>query len=861
MAVAVWDQGLRAGGDLPVAGRLAEVVACLERSGRALLVAPPGTGKTTLVPLALARALAAGAAEGAVVVAQPRRLAARAAAARMAALTGTAVGDVVGVTVRGERRVSARTRVEVVTTGVLVNRLLRDPELPGVAAVVLDECHERHLDADLALAFAVDVRAALREDLWLLATSATPDVSVLTTALAPAGAGPVPVLEVSAPTHPVEMRWAPPPAPPQHAGGRNQVDPGFLDHVAAVAVAAHEERRGDVLVFVPGLREIEHVAAAVRAGAADVDVRVLHGGLPAGVQDAVLRPGEHPRVIVSSAVAESSLTVPGVRVVVDAGLSRQSEHDPGRGLARLVTTRVSRASAAQRTGRAGREAPGVGIRCWAATDHHRLPDHPQAEIMIGDLAPAALALAAWGLPDGSGLALPEPPPAGRLAAARAVLGALGAVDADGRPTPRGRAHLRLGVHPRLGRALLDAAPFVGVAAAAEATAALDDEVAGARGLRAGDDLAAAVRRLRRGEAPGEVVRRWRQETQRLSAAAASLPGTGDGGARPSSLDAVGLVAALAYPDRIARRREEADSYVMTSGPQVELAAGSALEGSPWIVVVDAVPRGSGLHCRTAVAIDEAVALQAASALHETRVSAVWADGDVRARRRRSLGAIVLEDVPAEVEPALRAAAVADGLRRDGLGLLRWSDAATAFRQRLAAAHAWRPQRWPAVDDDALLADLQWLEPALGRCRSRADLARIDVLACLKGLLPWDATVTGPGSLAEAVPESLQVPSGRRVRVDWSDPLRPVLAVKLQECFGWARGPRVLGGDVGVVLHLLSPAGAPLAVTGDLESFWESAYPQVRAQMRGRYPKHPWPEDPWRAPATARTAAALRRAGP
>lgn len=862
MAVGIWARAFEAARALPVSGRCTDVVDAVSAHGTALLVAPPGTGKTTLVPLALAAARDGGR----VVVAQPRRIAARAAAARMAALTATELGDLVGYTVRDERRVGPATRVEVVTTGVLLQRLLRDPDLPGVAAVVLDECHERHLDADLALAFTVDVRAGLRDDLWLLAMSATPDVPTISAALAPAAAtGDVPLVHVAAATHPVDVRHAPPPAPPRPPGPGNRVDPALLDHVAGVCADAWRGGDGDVLAFLPGRREIEHVADEVRRMLPPAAVvATLHGGMGSGEQDAVLRPGDAGRrVVVASAVAESSLTVPGVRTVVDAGLARIARHDPARGLDRLVTLPVSRASADQRAGRAGREGPGTAYRCWPATDHHRLPEQPEAEIAVGDLTPAALALAAWGCPDGRGLSLPDPPPAGPFAAAAALLRGLGATDERGVITPHGRALARIGAHPRLAHALLVGAALVGGRQAAEVIAALDDEVSSSRGLRDEPDLARRIRALRDGTGGTSSARqRWQAEARRLHRGLTQPQPGPDGAPRVDPVEAVGPVAALAYPDRIARRRDDGDTYVLTGGSSARLPAGSAHAGSAWIVVVDAVPPRPGATAMTArvvASVDEASAASAGRHLLEDRLEVTWSDGDVRARRVRRLGVVVLSDTPAtQVPDRLRADAVRDGLRREGLALLRWTPPATSLRQRLAACHRWRPQEWPDVGDDALVGDTGWLQPGLDRCRARRDLERLDVLAALRALVPWQAAAAG--GLDALAPERVAVPSGRLVALDWSDPDRPVLPVKLQECFGWGQGPRVLGGEVAVVLHLLSPAGRPLAVTADLESFWAQGYPQVRAQMRGRYPKHPWPEDPWAAPPTARTAGALRRDG-
>ncbi|WP_306216260.1 ATP-dependent helicase HrpB [Actinoplanes sp. RD1] len=838
--------------DLPITSVLPEVTGALADRGAAVLVAPPGTGKTTVVPLALAEP-----AGGRVVIAEPRRVAARAAARRMAALSGTEVGDLVGFSVRGERRTSARTRIEVVTTGVLVRRLQRDPELAGVAAVVLDECHERHLDTDLALAFLIEVRAALRDDLRLLATSATADATRLAGLL-----GDAPVVTAPAVLHPVDVHWCPPPRPVQPPQGL-RVDPKLLDHVAATVRLALTGGDGDVLVFLPGAREIEAVAGRLRG--LDVDVVSLHGRQAAATQDAALRPGPHCRVVLSTAVAESSLTVPGVRAVVDAGLSRVPRTDHGRGLGSLATVPVSRAGAEQRAGRAGREAPGRVYRCWSQAQHDRLPAQPEPEVAAADLTGFALDLALWGHPDGSGLALPDQPPAGALQAATETLRALGAVGDDGKVTPRGRALAGAGLHPRLARALIDGAPRVGARRAAEIVAVLDAD-------RTAGDVVAAWRTAR-----GSRDGAWTAEVRRLTAAATSAgraPENADDstgrargnaddsagraaadGATPMTDDlAAGLVTGLAYPERVARAREAGSgAYLMAGGTAAELAGGSPLAGAPWLAVADAdrAPGARTARIRAAAPLDEPTAREAAATLDSTVTEIGWIDGDVVARTVRRLGAITLTERRLDnPDPAQVAEALREGLRREGLTLLTWSRTATELRQRLAFAHAALGDPWPDVSD-AALADPAWLD--LGRARRRADLARIDVVAALRALLPWQVA----GRLNEVAPERLPVPSGSAVRVDYADPARPVLAVKLQETFGWQDAPRLADGRVPVVLHLLSPAGRPLAVTSDLASFWASVYPQVRAEMRGRYPKHPWPEDPTAATPTRHTTRRAR----
>ncbi|MFE8965420.1 ATP-dependent helicase HrpB [Streptomyces albogriseolus] len=840
---------------LPVRGALPRLTEALEAHGTSVLVAPPGTGKTTLVPLALSGLWGAGPARR-VLVAEPRRIAARAAARRMAWLLGERVGASVGFTVRGERAVGRDTRVEVVTTGVLLQRLQRDQELTGVDAVVLDECHERHLDADTAAAFLWDVRETLRPDLRLVAASATTDAEGWARLL-----GGAPVVEARGAAHPVDVVWAPPPRAVRPPHGM-WVDPALLTHVAAVVRRALAERDGDVLVFLPGVGEISRVAGML-GGQPGVDVLQVHGRAPAAVQDAVLSPGERRRVVLATSVAESSLTVPGVRVVVDSGLAREPRVDHARGLSALATVRASRAAGRQRAGRAGREAPGAVYRCWAEAEDARLPSYPSPEIKVADLTAFALQAACWGDPDASGLALLDPPPGGAMAAARDVLTAIDAVRPDGRPTERGARLTRLGLHPRLGRALLDASPRVGAALAAEVVALLSEEPPRDHG----DDLPTALRTARRG---GDgYAARWRTEVRRLRRAASEAEGAipaagsdagGDDGIPaprgPGAEErAVGLVVALAFPERVARA--DGGSYLMVGGTRAEVGAGSALRGAEWVAVAVADrPVGRG-HARVLLgaAVDEDVARRAAGALLDRREEVHWADGDVVARRVERLGAVELAARPlTDAGPGLVRAALLDGLRREGFGLLRWPAGAEVLRQRLAFLHARLGEPWPDVSDEALHARVdEWLEPELSRARRRADLARIDAGQALARLLPW---ASGEAArLDELAPERITVPSGSAVRVDWSDPERPVLAVKLQEMFGLQESPTVAG--VPLLVHLLSPAGRPAAVTADLASFWREGYQQVRAELRGRYPKHPWPEDPAAARPTRHTNARLR----
>ena len=925
-----------------------------------VLTAPPGTGKTTLVPPLLADVLTGTADStpqraqerrpGRVIVTQPRRIATRAAARRLADLLGEEVGGTVGYAVRGERRAGPSTRIEVVTAGLLLRRLQRDPELSGVDAVILDEVHERSLDSDLLLALLADARAALREDLTLVAMSATLDADRLRRILGGSSGGSsggaAPLVEVPGRLHPLEEVWA----PPGRTGrlGPHGVPREFLAHVAATVEQALDERSGDVLVFLPGAREVDDVVSRLRGAAPEgVDVLPLHGRLPASAQDAALAPSPagRRRVVVSTNVAESSLTVPGVRVVVDSTLAREPRLDVARSMSGLVTVGVSRAAGVQRAGRAGREGPGVVYRCCSTTDWARSPLAPTPEILSADLTGAALELAVWGVPDGAGLAWVDEPPAAALAAAREALERLGLAGADG-VTPLGRAVAGLPAGVREARALLATAPVLGARRAARATALLTAD------LRApGGDLTALARQVRGGgagsgawkvearrlehacqradaeqsgapeesgsasggpQAPGALevsgspgTGRGREEIGRPDGVGGGALGGGDGAGAHDLESAVALVAGTAQPQWIARRREPAPQagkeahYASVAGTGLRLPAGSALAESEWLAVagVDLTSgRGDAL-IRAAAPLDEQAALELAGAWLAEEERTVWEGGRLRTERLRRLGAITLTTTPGPPPgPTAVAEAVVARVRAEGadagLGVLPWDEEALGLRARLALLHEHLGEPWPDMSDAALAERAEeWLAPAVTRLAGQAggvngasgpggsasgsgsqrfSLERLDVAQALRALLPWPQAAR----LDELVPERIEVPSGSQVRVDYTAAVggaagsagsmgsagsaeagqvgRPVLAVRVQECFGWAATPRIVEGRVAVLLHLLSPARRPVAVTDDLSSFWEQGYPQVRAEMRGRYPKHAWPEDPWNAPATRGT---------
>ncbi|MGP9503378.1 ATP-dependent helicase HrpB [Specibacter sp. AOP5-B1-6] len=834
----------------------------------AVVQAPPGTGKTTLVPPLVANVLNAGArADRKIIVTQPRRVAVRSAARRLAALDGTALGARVGYTVRGESHTSAGTIIEFLTPGILLRRLLRDPGLEGVAAVVLDEVHERGLDTDLLLGMLAEVRQ-LRGDLTLLAMSATLDAARFAQLLGESdGGSPAPVVDCPSALHPLEVRWAPSAVPRIDQRG---ISRAFLDHVADTAAAAHAAAVAgnpdiDALVFAPGAWEVGHIAARLRATAEGTDVLELHGQVPAREQDRAVsarEPGGLPRIIVSTSLAESSLTVPGVRLVVDSGLSREPRRDASRGMTGLVTVSTSRASAEQRAGRAARLGPGTVVRCYDQKTFAAAPAHAMPEIAVAELSAAALTLACWGAPEGEGLLLPDAPPAQAMTAAVAVLGELGAIDGRGHATTLGKTLAAIPADPRLARALLDGAQVVGAKAAAEIVALVSGD-----SRAPGADLTVSLAALRSGRDPG--ARRWNQEVRRLeqlvrkdtggSHGRGSQDRAGQGASEVERADVVGFVVGLAFPDRVARLVAGAagNQYLLTSGTRAGLPSGSSLTGHEWLAVAEVAradgrdAAGTGAVIRAAAPLAQQNAEAAAAHMLKDEVAARFTNGKVTARRERRLGAVLLSATPVKASVAQGRDAVAAALARDGLGLLSWTGTADALRRRLALVHRELGAPWPDVSDAALLARLpEWLGPELEGVAAGRSLPALSLTDPLRRLLPWPEAA----KLGELAPETLAVPSGSRIRIDYpdvSDGGPPVVAVKLQECFGLADTPRLVNGRVRVLFHLLSPARRPLAVTDDLASFWSGPYAQVRAEMRGRYPKHPWPEDPWTAPATAK----------
>ena len=859
---------------LPVTRALGDIAAATRPGGCAVVTAPPGTGKTTLLPPAVAVALARhDASAGRVLVTQPRRVAARAAARRIARLLGEEVGGQVGYSVRGDSRVSERTRVEMVTPGVALRRLQRDPELPGVSALIVDEFHERDLDTDLALAFALDARSALRDDLFVALTSATLEAS-RTVDFLRASTGEEPALvDIPGDIFPLELRYAPPPRGVEAVGAigneRVGVRREYLAHVARTVEDTVAATEGSVLVFLPGVGEIEAVRGALSIPG--VEVLTLHGQLSAAEQDRALSPTDQRRVILSTSIAESSLTVPGVSVVVDAGLAREPRFDAGRSLSSLVTVPASLARLEQRAGRAARTGPGIAVRVMDPVDVARRPAQSAPGIATQDLTDARLQVAAWGTRV-EDLALLDAPPAGTWQAAGERLSSLGAIDEAGAATALGRTLASLPLDPPLGRALLTASALLGASKAARFVALLSEDV-----RAPGADLGGVERRLGRGGDAGvgraqaarvkETEARLRGLASRLAdrgLAGLDLPGAdatrgnarGAGGSRATQRgartreDELALTCALAYPQWIARRRPASSAYILAGGVGGELPDGSPLEGQEWLAVasIDRAPASRHARILAAVPLSEEDALAAGSALLTTRTDASIEKGILRATRTRSLGAIPLSSSPARALSDEEATAlVAQHLASRGLGELGWGKEASSLRERMRALHEVFGAPWPDVSDEALADSAhQWLGPWGRRLASGTPLSQVSMLDVLRSLLPWPQAAR----LDELAPEKLTIPSGGTRPIDWSG-AHPVLTLRVQQAFGWTDTPRLLDGRVPLVLHLTDPAGRPAAVTSDLTSFWAGPYRDVRAQLRGRYPKHPWPEDPLHAEPTNR----------
>ncbi|WP_018879784.1 ATP-dependent helicase HrpB [Thioalkalivibrio sp. ALE9] len=818
-------------------GLLTPLDAALQTRGAAVLVAEPGAGKTTRVPLHLA----AASPEDRVIVLQPRRLAARMAATYMAGQLGEAAGQTVGYRVRDEQKVSDRTRVELVTDGLFLRRIQGDPLLEGVGTVVFDEFHLRRPEAELALAFALQVRRLLRPELRIVVMSATLDDEAVARLLAGPEEDAVPVLRARGRQFPVEVRYAP-----------TAKDAPLADGVAQAVRDALAAETGSILVFLPGEREIREVAARLGEGvdtaSGPAQIAPLFGRLSAQEQARAVRPapaGER-KVVLATDIAETSLTIEGVRVVIDAGLSREPRFDAATGLSRLVTLPASKAAAEQRAGRAGRTEPGVAIRLWSRADEVARADYATPGMQQVDLLPLALELAGWGEAVAE-LDWLEPPPAQGLASAQAVLAELGAVDVDGRMTGHGRALLRLPTHPRLAHMLLRGRERGLARLACELAVAVEEP--GVAGPEAPLELGARLERARRSGS-----RAWPSGLRRLEQALARV------GERPAGTEAaldestaLGVLAALAWPERIARRRGEvAGRFVMGNGRGAWLPERERLAHADYLVAVDCTDADREARIRCAVMLDLAALEQEAPELFHREMRCDWVEDGSRLEnaRVRRIGTLVVErQMVALDDPAATIPRWCERLRREGLALLPRDDAATQLRARIQLLHETMPEAgFPDLRDAALLMTLEeWLGPYLAGITRLRDLKRLDLAAILRARLDWDHQQ----QLEREAPARIEVPSGSAHRIDYTqDP--PVLAVKLQELFGLDETPRVAGGRVALVLHLLSPARRPVQVTQDLASFWENGYPEVRRELKGRYPKHPWPEDPWNAPATRHT---------
>ncbi len=808
--------------NLPVSEALPRLATALRERSNAVLVAPPGAGKTTLVPLALMdEPWAQG---GRILVLEPRRVAARAAARRMAALLGEeAPGGTIGLATRLDRAFSARTRVEVVTEGLLVRRLQSDPGLDGVAAVLFDEAHERNLDTDLALALCLDLQRALRPELRLLAMSATLDIARFAAVL-----GDSPVIESLGRAFPVQVEHR-----PRDLKEARELPEAMAGAIRA-ALAAHP---GDLLAFLPGWGEIRRTAE--RLGGIEAEVLPLHGELSPAEQDRALNPAARRKVVLATSIAETSLTVPGVRIVVDGGWRRTPRLDAASGLSRLVTVRISKAAAEQRAGRAGRTAPGVAIRLWSEALHRGLAPADRPEILEAELSGLALDLAAWGAAPGD-LSFLDPPPSGALAAGRALLRDLDALDAEDRITPMGRAMARMGTHPRLARMLL-AAEGGGEKALAADLAALLEERDPIRDREAPTGITLRLELLHGGDHPSAdraTIQRIRRAAalhrRRLQLHGNALPG-----------GEAGPLLAAGFPDRIAARRGTMDgAFRLASGQGARLAANDPLAKAPLLAVADLDLQGTEARIRMAAPLD----LKTLESRFPDRLR--WEEGAafdpragaVLARRRRRFGPLVLEEhaLPA-ADPAAIAAALARAIAERGLRDLDWTPAARQLRARIGWLGRIEPG-WPDLSDAALAASAEtWLAPHLSGLAKLTEAKALDLAAILRSQLPWERQKR----LDAALPARVELPAGRSAQVDY-DRETPTLEARAQHLYGMDALPALAEGRIPLQVALLSPAGRPIAITGDLHGFWRGGWKDARKDMRGRYPKHVWPEEPWLA---------------
>ncbi|MBT8765353.1 ATP-dependent helicase HrpB [Metapseudomonas boanensis] len=832
---------------LPIDAVLPELRGALHARHEAVLEAPPGAGKTTRVPLALlGEPWLAG---QRILMLEPRRLAARAAAERLASELGEAVGETVGYRIRLESKVGPRTRIEVVTEGILARRLQEDPALEGVGLVIFDEFHERSLDADLALALCLNGRALLRDELPLkvLLMSATLEGERLSRLLDDA-----PVVSSEGRMYPVELRW----------GRPAQLGEALEPKVVQTVLQALADEPGSLLVFLPGQAEIRRVAdqlAERLEGCSDVLLCPLHGELDLAAQRAAIEPAPvgKRKVVLATNIAETSLTIDGVRVVVDAGLERVPRFDPASGMTRLDTQRISRASATQRAGRAGRLQPGACYRLWSEAQHEQLPAHGTAEILQADLAGLALQLARWGVGDPRELAWLDLPPPAAYAQGRDLLQRLGALDDGGALTRHGQAMAELPAHPRIAHLLLRG-QALGLGALACDLAALLGERDILRGggadLHSRLALLSGEDRSARGARGG--VQRARQLARQFRAYLRG-PAT-EAVVEPGDPRWLGCLLALAYPDRVAQQRRPGGAeYRLANGRAATFGEPDALMKEPWLVIADLGSRQGQREERIYLAADLDPSLFEGPLAEQVHALEVldWdeREGVLRAERQRKVGELVLaREALAGLDEEARSRALLGLVRRKGVELLPWTaelrqwQARVALLRRLDLAEK-GDSEWPDVSDAALLASLEdWLQPWLGKVSRLSHFGNLDLPGILQGLLPWPL----PQRLDELAPRTLEVPSGSRIRLDYSEDM-PVLAVRLQELFGLADTPRIANGRQGVKLHLLSPAQRPVQVTQDLASFWRNTYAEVKKDLKGRYPKHYWPDDPLVAEPTAR----------
>ena len=840
---------------LPIDEALPQLRRALAQHLSAVLMAPPGAGKSTVVPLVLLDEV--WAAGKRILMLEPRRLAARAVALRMAQTLGETVGRTVGYRMRLDTRVSRDTRIEVVTEGVLTRMLQTDPALEGVAAILFDEYHERSLQADLGLALALDARESVAPELRIVAMSATLEGAAVARLL-----GDAPVVTAHGRAFPVETRYAGkglPPLPETGTARAIQDSPAAL--TAKIVARALEEESGDVLVFLPGAREIHRVRALLEgsaAAAAGGRLRILplYGELAAEEQEAALMPAApgSRRVVLATNIAETSLTIPGVRVVVDCGLVRRARFDPATGMSRLETERISRASAEQRQGRAGRVEPGVCYRGWSESAQRSLAPFSPAEIVEADLTPLALELASWGVRDAAALRWLDPPPAPMLASARDLLGRLGALDGNGRITPHGREMACLGVHPRLAHMLLRARQTDSLPLAADLAALLSerDLLRGTAGARDAD-IRGRIEALRGEGDSGRIDRAALQRARRgagdlLRQLGAGAQSHARGGAPAGS---VGGLLALAFPDRIGRRRAGGEGrFTLSNGRGAHFAEPQSLARQELIVAVDLDDRERDARIRLAAPLSRADIDEHLASRLARSDSVAWnvRERAVLARRVLRLDDLVLEESALPEVPRDEArAAMLEGIRQLGIESLPWSREARDLQARAGFVRLLGGdfERWPDLSDAALAAAAgDWLAPWLDGITRREHLARIPLLDALLARLSWEER----RELDALAPTHLAVPSGSRIHIDYTDESAPAVSVRLQEVFGLEATPRIGAGRVPITFKLLSPAQRPVQVTRDLASFWRGAYAEVRKDLRGRYPKHYWPENPLEARA-------------